>query len=467
MPGMGRIFVAGLGPGELPILDPRIWQILSEVSVVAFRTKVHPNVDSVMRDLETANPKVTFLSFDDLYDKEDSFESVYQEIARQLGEISRSGSVLYLVPGSPWVAETSVELVRKTHGRSVEILQGVSFLELVWGKLGIDPLANGITIIDALDFSTLSKLHQGPYLLTQVWSKQILSEVKLAVDEPLDATAVVLKALGTRSESVKEVAWNDLDKEVDPDHLTSLYIPKVPASPGPELMELFDIIARLRLECPWDREQTHQSLVRHLVEESYEVIDAIEKLDQSPDGDLQPVFEEIKGELGDLLVQVYFHSNLASEEGMFNLGNVAQTVSQKLIRRHPHVFAELSVDNADQVVNNWEVIKQSEEGRTSILDGIPTTMPSLLLASKLLRKGTAVGLGIPDSLYCVEQLENVFLGLKSRIASGDKHLEDEFAELLWWLVALAKNSGIDLEDVLRARSKLHMQAMRDAEITFG
>lgn len=460
--------MAGLGPGDLPTLDPNIWEILGDVTTVAFRTKVHPGVDAAIEKISAVNSKLHFLSFDEYYDTQDTFDSVYREIVQKLVEFSGSGSVLYLVPGSPWVAERTVELIRELRGDSVVVFQGVSFLELVWEKLGIDPLDSGVTIIDALDFPGLSKLHKGPFLLTQVWSQQILSEIKLAIDEPLGITAVVLKGLGTEDEVVQEVAWNDLDRAVVPNHLTSLYIRKIPVSPGPELVELFDIIARLRLDCPWDREQTHQSLVRHLVEESYEVIDAIEKLDQvSSSEDAEMAFNEIKGELGDLLVQVYFHSNLASEEGRFSLGDVARTVSEKLIRRHPHVFGQVAVNSAAQVVANWEVIKQSEEGRTSILDGVPTNMPSLLLASKLLRKGTAVGIEIPDSERSINQIDSVFSRLKSQIALVDKNLEEDFGELLWWLAVLAKNSGVDLEDVLRARSKLHMKSMRDAEIELG
>ena len=463
---MGRLIVAGLGPGDIPIFDPRVWEVLHGVESVVFRTEVHPGISSAKKQLRASNPAISFSSLDDLYQHADSFGSLYRQIAEGLEEISSSSSadVLYLVPGSPWVAERSVELLRERGIAELEVLSGVSFLELVWEKIGIDPLSKGITIIDAGDFARTSKLNPGPYLLTQVWSKPILSEVKLSLSDPGDTKATVLKDLGTANEEVMEIEWDDLDRLVEPDHLTSIYIARVPVSPGLELIELYEIIARLRLECPWDREQTHSSLVRHLLEESYEVIDAIEKLDQIGSGqDLQPLFDDLKGELGDLLVQVYFHSNLAYEEGHFDLGQVAGSACEKLVRRHPHVFGDLEVGGSDQVVANWEIIKRSEGDGKSIMDGVPTSMPSLLLAGKLLRKGTAVGFEIPGADNARSNLTEIWEKFSSYEQMSQDEAQRLFAEYLWWLVVLGKEKGIDLEDGLRSQCKSYIEKIRNAE----
>ncbi len=464
---MGRIVVAGLGPGEIPVIDKKVWDILDEVADVVFRTEVHPGVPAARREIAEKLPSVRFTTFDPLYERANTFEDLYREMAQQLVNLAdRTESVvLYLVPGSPLVAEKSVDLLRSMVPNLLEIVPGLSFLELVWAALGIDPFGSGVMMLDALDFSASAKLHVGPFLLTQVWSKQIMSEIKLTLSDPQGAKAVVMQRLGTSSERVVELAWDELDRSVDPDHLTTIYVPRIPAVPGPALVELYEIIARLRNECPWDREQTHQSLVVHLIEESYEVVDAIEKLGENAHNEqVSDLFEDLKGELGDLLVQVYFHANLAMEEGHFDLAQVADTVTQKLIRRHPHVFSELEVSGSEQVISNWEKIKQTQEGRSSVLEGIPQSLPSLLLASKLLRKGTAVGLEIPSAETSLKEISMAWQSLSSAVGSSTLEMSDKFGELLWWIAILAKEIGIDLESALRSKTKEFMEAIKAAEI---
>ncbi len=461
---MGRIVVAGLGPGEKPVIDDRVWAVIDEVALVIFRTEIHPGVAAARLEIIKRRPSIEIRSFDSLYEKAASFEELYREMAEKIIEAAQAtpGVILYMVPGSPLVAEKSVDLLREYVPDSVEVLPGISFLELIWSALGIDPFASGVTMIDATDFSHHAKLNRGPFLLTQVWSRQILSDVKLSLVDPNASTAVVLQRLGTSSELVAEVVWDELDRAVEPDHLTTIYVPRIPAVPGPALVELYDIIARLRNECPWDREQTHQSLVTHLIEESYEVVDAIEKLDGDGEASAS-LFEEFKGELGDLLVQVYFHSNLAAEEGRFDLADVAETVVAKLIRRHPHVFTELEVNSSAQVISNWEKIKQTQEGRASVLEGIPESLPSLILVSKLLRKATAVGIEIPSAQSSMVAASRTLEELGELIGTGAVELSDEFGELLWWIANLAKAIGIDLESALRSKTKDFREAIRAAE----
>ncbi|TAN31254.1 MAG: MazG family protein [Actinomycetota bacterium] len=463
---MGRILVAGLGPGEIPVIDRRVWDVIDDIVEVVFRTEVHPGAASGRSELARRNPAIRFSSFDSLYDDASSFETLYQEMVERLVILARKsqGQILYLVPGSPLIAEKSVDLLRNSVPELIEIVPGVSFLELVWVALGIDPFGSGVTMIDATDFPAMAKLHQGPYLLTQVWSKQILTDVKLAITEPMDTKAVVLQRLGTPSASLLEIAWNDLDKVVKPDHLTTIYVERIPAAPGPALIELYDIIARLRNECPWDKEQTHQSLAVHLIEESYEVVDAIEKLSTISDREQEEaLFEEFKGELGDLLVQVYFHANLAMEESHFDLNDIAETVTRKLIRRHPHVFTELEVSGSEQVIANWERIKHTQEGRSSVLEGIPQSLPSLLLVSKLLRRSTALGLELPSAEVSMDEISKVWQGLLSAAALGKPGSTEGFGELLWWIANLAIQIGIDLESALRSRTREFIEVIKAAE----
>ena len=212
----------------------------------------------------------------------------------------------------------------------------------------------------------------------------VLSDVKLALD--LDGPpVVVLQGLGTADEAIFTVERADLDRDVRPDHLTSLWFADSAPPVASEVARFDELVHVLRERCPWDREQTHHSLTRHLLEETYEVLEAIEA------GDLGHLEEE----LGDLLFQVVFHATLAAEEGAFTLADVARGIHDKLVLRHPHVFADVEAEDATTVLRNWEQIKKEEKGRDSIFDGIPTSLPSLLYAHKVVRKAQTLGVDIP------------------------------------------------------------------------
>ncbi|MGH9205853.1 MAG: MazG family protein, partial [Acidimicrobiales bacterium] len=269
---------------------------------------------------------------------------------------------------------------------------------------------------------------------------------KLAVSADNNLPPVtVLARLGLPDESVFEVAWADMDRSVIPDHLTSLFVPKLADPVAGEVSRLFELVRTLRRECPWDREQTHHSLTRHLVEETYEVLEAIEGLDGGVES-----YAHLEEELGDLLFQVCFHSVLAAEEGQFAMAEVARGVHDKLVRRHPHVFGDVGVDGPEAVMANWEQIKKVEKGRDSLLDGIPGALPSLLYAHKIQRKAATVGIDPepPD---------------QSHLALGRADAA-ETGELLFAVVALARRAGVDPEAALRRYTTEFGGRFRRAEV---
>jgi len=228
-------------------------------------------------------------------------------------------------------------------------------------------------------------------LVAQCDSRQVLSDIKLTADDL--GEVVVLQRLGLPDESVTTVAWAELDKAVEPDHLTSIYLPAGAPPVAREVARFDELVHTLRRRCPWDREQTHRTLTRHLLEETYEVLEAIEALPVHPeDEEAGGGFDHLEEELGDLLFQVVFHATLAAEEGHFTLADVARGIHDKLVHRHPHVFAGVQADTPAQVVSNWEQIKRDEKGRSSIMDGIGEGLPSLLYAHKVQRKAASVGL---------------------------------------------------------------------------
>ena len=183
---------------------------------------------------------------------------------------------------------------------------------------------------------------------------------------------------------------------VEPDHLTSVFVDTGPHTVAGDVAELVALARRLRGPggCPWDAEQSHHSLTRYLLEEAYETVEVLEQLPgDAPAGEVDlDVYARVEDELGDLLFQVVFHSILATEAGVFDLGDVARGVHDKLVRRHPHVFGDVEADSASAVVANWEQIKKAERSSSSLVDSISPGLPSLLYAHKLYRKAASVGL---------------------------------------------------------------------------
>jgi tetrapyrrole methylase family protein/MazG family protein len=450
----GRVIVIGLGPA-----GP---ELVNEATRAA--------IDSVPLDrrfLRTARHPATSLlagaaTYDSVYDEEATLDAVYRRIVDELCEAAASsaGDVLYAVPGSPAVAERTVELLLAEDRVTVEVVPALSFLDLAWVRLGIDPIAVGVRVVDGQRFAVEAAGQRGPVLVAQCDSKLVLSDVKLALGEAIDAGAddgllvTVLQGLGLPDERITEVGWAELDRQIDPDHLTSLLIPALSPPIGVELQRFVELVATLRRECPWDREQTHQSLERHLLEEAYEVLDAIDGLDT----DAGTGYEHLEEELGDLLFQVVFHSTLATEAGQFTLADVARTVHDKLYGRHPHVFGDTADDSglaagdtASDVAANWEQLKKVEKGRDSVFDGIPDALPALLFALKVQKKAVSLGDDTPAVLDRV-------------LADIDRSADAEtVGALLWTVVSLARRAGVDPETALRSAARIHRDEAKRLE----
>jgi tetrapyrrole methylase family protein/MazG family protein len=352
------------------------------------------------------------------------------------------GEVVYAVPGSPLVAERTVVLLQERAATGVidlAVLPALSFAELVWARLGVDPLAAGVRLVDGHRFAVEAAGERGPLLVGQCDRRDVLSDIKLDLD--LDGPPVtVVQRLGLPDEVVFEVAREDLDRSFEPDHLTSLYLSSGAPAVASEVARFDELVHHLRLHCPWDREQTHQSLTRHLLEETYEVLEAIAALDPAEPAS----YGHLEEELGDLLFQVVFHATLAAEEGWFDLADVARGIHHKLRVRHPHVFGEAPETDLAGLSVDWERRKRAEKGRASVFDGIPATLPALLHALKVIRKAASleVVLPVPEGLPVVEA------------ALGDALLD---------LVAACRAAEVDPEQALRGAAGRLMARAQQAE----
>jgi len=484
--------VVGLGPAGAALMTASTRSALSGGGIVLLRTRRHPAV----AELDSLAGAGGLVSFDHHYESSATFEEVYARIVEDLVAAATSSHagegrpVVYAVPGSPLVAERTVELLRADPRVELTVLPALSFLDLAWDRLGVDPLEAGARLVDGTRFALQAAGDRGPLLVAQCWSTQVLSEIKLSVDTDLLQElpeATLLHHLGLPDERVETVRWDDLDRAITPDHLTSVWIPHLVAPVAGELVALDVLVHKLRLECPWDREQTHASLTRHLLEEAYEVVDAIGELTRAEeqagesDGDeewgsagLGEAVAHVEEELGDLLFQVYFHSCLAAEEGRFTLADVARGVHDKLVARHPHIFAGVVAEDETAVVANWEQIKKAEKGRESVTDGIPAALPALAMAAKLMRKAVTVpGVDLPD-FEAEREWTMAALGLLpspagtgggGRASGGDApgDVARRVGDLLWAVTDLGRRLGIDPEDALRATSMRFREQVLAAE----
>lgn len=406
-------------------------------------------------------------SFDYLYQAASSLDEVYSGIVDALVEAASShGRVLYAVPGSPLVAERTVELLRADPRVTTAVHPAVSFADVAFARLGVDPLAAGARIVDGHRFAAQVAGYRGPVLVGQCDSHEVLSEVKLAVAavaelSPGPVELVVLQRLGLPDEHIASVSWADLDRSVEPDHLTSLWVASLGLPFAPEMARLEELVRTLRAKCPWDREQTHQSLAQYLLEESYEAVEALDELAHQG----ASAFEHLEEELGDVLFQVFFHSALAAEEGQFSVADVARSVHDKLVARHPHVFGDVVVSGAEDVKRNWEQIKRAEKGRSGAMDGIPGNLPALLYARKVGSRAASVGFDWPDVHGALAKVPEELSELRQVIdrpatgaspgradadrGQGQTELAEELGDLLFAVVNVARHLHVDPEAALR------------------
>lgn len=470
---MPRVVVVGLGPAGPELVTPATAEAIDRIPRRFLRTSRHPGAVAV--------PDAT--TFDHHYESAETFDEVYARIVEDLVTAARDhGEVLYAVPGSPLVLERTVALLRADPRVEVELLGAMSFLDVAWARLGVDPVEANVRLIDGHRFAIAAAGQVGPLLVAHVHDRWVCSDIKLAVDEPPSQPVTVLQRLGLPDESVFDVPWAELDRSFEPDHLTALWIPELASPVAAELLRFAELVPTLRHGCPWDRAQTHASLARHLLEESYETLDALDGVGRAGirgalDADGNPIddgvdpevaaaaYGHLQEELGDLLFQIGFHAHIASEQGAFTLADVARGITDKLIARHPHVFSPDAAaneagsppgaaDDAAELAATWEQAKRREKGRASVMDGIPPTLPALAFATKVLGKAqTVLGDAVPGARQSATGSDGV----------ASNRSDDEVGQLLLAIVAEARADGIDAEQALRSTAKRLADSVRSVE----
>lgn len=453
----GPLTIVGLGPGDLQALPPMVAdRLFDPATTVIVRTLQHPAAEQL-----AARRHVT--TCDDLYDDADSFEAVYQAIARRVMEAAPP--VVYAVPGSPLYAERSVTEIRlraAEAGVGVAVIPATSFLDVVFAELGIDPAFTGFQVLDGRDLPDPLLLHL-PTVIFHADVPVVLADITARLGRTLadDTPITVLSDLGSvgATSSVHRLA--ELPSELA-GLRTTLYLEPPPSG----ITGAIDAMRRLREECPWDREQTHDSLAPYAVEETFELVEAIGHLPPGSPAVSEPdygAYAELEDELGDVLLQVIFHSNLAAEVGAFDIDMVAETLRQKLVRRHPHVFGEVEVEDADHVVRNWQAIKAGERGpRASLMDGVPGSLPGLSRAIKLQKRAGGVGFDWPSAAAVVGDVEEELEELVE-VLDDPAEAPAELGDLLFAVANLARHLGVDPELELRRAVQRFEQRFRRME----
>ncbi|WP_123042694.1 nucleoside triphosphate pyrophosphohydrolase [Cohnella candidum] len=450
------ITVVGLGSGGEDQLTLGALKALEQSSLRFARTADHPAIS----DLKARG--ITFETFDSHYEAHDRFEDVYESIAETLLRTAseRQGeSVIYTVPGHPMVAERTVQLLREhapQRGVELRLIGGESFLDQAFVRLGFDPI-EGFQLLDA---SELTREQLRPRLHTvigQVYDAFTASDVKLALMNvyPDDYPVVVGQALGIPGqERIRTVPLHDLDRLDAYGNLTLVYIR---ADADDRLRRrsferLHEIVAILRSPegCPWDREQTHQSIRKNFIEETYEAIEALDNDD--PDN--------MKEEFGDVVLQVLLHSQMEEEVGTFDVYDVLAELNDKLIFRHPHVFGGENAQDAEEALKNWEQMKAEEKRRkgvperTSVLDGIPKDLPALPRAYKLQKKAAGVGFDWPDLTGVFDKIEEELAELRYAAANETpERSKEELGDLLFAVVNAARFLKADPEEALAGTNR--------------
>ncbi|KOP71379.1 hypothetical protein AMS59_19180 [Lysinibacillus sp. FJAT-14745] len=440
---MNTLTVIGLGAGDFNQLQMGVYKKLKTARKLYVRTVDHP----VLEELSAEG--LQFESFDTIYEKHNSFQPVYEEIAEKLVAAAAIEDVMYAVPGHPLVAEQTVQLLiaAADEGKVKLVIEGgQSFLDPIFGALKIDPI-EGFQLLDGTSFSMHDINMRQHILIAQVYDTFSASEVKLTLMEKYDDEypVTVVTAAGSSQEKLVTVPLYELDQSVEVNNLTTVYVPPVKSQEEAlrDWTTFRQIIAVLRGPngCPWDQKQTHESLKKYLLEEAHEYLAAVDAEDD---------FAMIE-ELGDVLLQVFLHAQIGEDQGYFTLEDVLASVSEKMIRRHPHVFGDVSVEDAEGVVANWEVIKAEEKGISDkpLLKEEYRASSALQTAYNYQKTAAKVGFDWPDVEGAWDKFAEEWQEFRNEVTKGTNASRlDEFGDVLFTLVNLARFYKLSPEEAM-------------------
>ncbi len=432
---MNTIQIIGLGAGSGEDLTVRAHNALSEKIPTFARTDRHPIVNELRKDMDIE-------SFDDYFEKYETFDEVYEKMTFKLIELSKQyGKINYCTAGSPYYGDIVTKKLTNEYKSQINtiIIDGMSFLDKCLKLSGYADY-NNIAVLDCLEADEISFDINSFNIITQVYDLEIASQLKIKLMEiyPEDVNTLIIDVL---EENVKKIPLFMLDQEKNYGFSTYFCILPIEISKNRvyNVNNLQRIVKILRGPdgCPWDKKQTHHSIRQHVIEEAYEVVDAIDNDD----------IDNLVEELGDLLFQVVFHAELGSEEGYFNFNDVVTNLCKKMYFRHPHVFGEVKADNAEEALITWENSKLKEKNLTTYTDNlknVPKALSTLSRSYKIQKRAAEVGFDWPTSEGAILKIKEELLEFIEEYNNDNiENMEEEFGDLLFALVNFARFEKIN------------------------
>lgn len=427
---MNTIQIIGLGSGRQDELTLKAHKTLHENIPTFARTERHPVVKKLMEEIEIS-------CFDNIFEQYETFDEVYEKITESLLElVNVHGKINYCTAGSPYYGDIVTKKLINEYKDEINIIiiDGMSFLDKCIKLSGYADYSS-IKILDCLEADEFSFDTNSLNIVTQVYDNEMASQLKIKLMETYPESSIILN-VDVLEENVKELPLFMLDQEKKYGFSTYFCILPIEILKKPvyNITNLCRIVKILRGPegCPWDMKQTHESIRQHVIEEAYEVVDAIDN------DDLDNLVEE----LGDLLFQVVFHAELGSEEGYFNFSHVVTNVCEKMYSRHPHVFEDIKAKNAEEALESWEASKKKEkklETYTDNLRNVPKALSPLSRSYKIQKRAAEVGFDWPDKSGAVEKIkEELFEFIKEYNENNSEKMEEEFGDLLFALVNFAR-----------------------------
>ena len=438
------ITVVSLGPGDPKLLTLQTVEALQKSRSLILRTARHRTADWLREE------GVRFADFDALYDEYEDFDALHAEMARRLWDAAREKAVTFAVIDAQ--TDGAVRALRAAcpEDGKVTLLPGVTMADSCLALLPEKfDHAGKVRILPAMDAAEAAPDPATPLLVTELFDRVLASDLKLRLSDLYgdEAEVVFFPSSVKINRKPLEIPLMELDRQRTYDHTVCLYIPAAPLMKRDRYCfdDLLQVMHTLRRQCPWDSEQTHESLRKYLIEEAYEAVGAIDEDDM----------DHLADELGDVLLQIAFHSDIAREIGEFSINDVTTNIVRKLIYRHAHIFGDVHCDTAEEVSQSWEKLKKAEKGLTtqaSVLADVSAGLPALMRASKVQKKAAQVGFDWDDAIGALPKIHEEADEVLAELENG-RDPGEELGDLLFSCVNVARLAGQEPELLLKAATE--------------
>ena len=438
------ITVVSLGPGDPKLLTLQTADALRKARCLILRTAHHRTAEWLQEE------GIAFSDFDALYDEFADFDTLHIEMARRLWAAAEEKAVTFAVIDAQ--SDGAVRALRASSPADgkVIILPGVTMADSCLALLPENSVHSGkVRILPAMEALEAAPDPAIPLLITEVFDRMLACDLKLRLSDLYgdEAEVVFFPTSAKINRKPLTLPMMEIDRQRTYDHTVCLYVPAMGLHQRERYCfnDLLGVMHTLRQQCPWDGEQTHESLRKYLIEEAYEAVGAIDEDDM----------DHLADELGDVLLQIAFHSDIAQEVGEFTISDVTTAIVRKLIYRHAHIFGNVHCDTADEVSQSWEQLKKVEKGLTtqaSVLADVSQGLPALMRAAKVQKKAANVGFDWDNAIDALPKIHEETDEVLAELEAG-RDPSEELGDLLFSCVNVARLAGLEPELLLKSATE--------------